>query len=120
MCVQIVHDVNHPGHTNDFLVAVEDPLAITYNDTSPLENHHLAAAFNMLRSSEYNFMEEIEHDAFRTLRSLMIELVLATDMKKHFEILSHFQVGPPHRRLSLSHLCVKPIAQRSPSLLYLQ
>lgn len=32
VCVQIVHDFEHGGHTNDFLVACGDKHAITYND----------------------------------------------------------------------------------------
>ena len=34
-----------------------DPLAITYNDQSPLENHHLAAAFRLMQKPQYRFME---------------------------------------------------------------
>ena len=39
-----VHDFEHGGLNNDFLVKTSHPLAITYNDQSPLENHHHAAA----------------------------------------------------------------------------
>ena len=46
---QAVHDYGHVGRTNDFLVAVEDPLAMMYNDKAPMENHHLAAAFALLK-----------------------------------------------------------------------
>lgn len=41
---------------NDYLVRVSDSLAILYNDRSPMENHHLAASFQLMHSDEYNFM----------------------------------------------------------------
>ena len=90
--LQIVHDVDHPGRTNDFLVVSEDPLSIDYNDTSPLENHHLAYAFKLMKKPEHNFMEALDKETYRSIRALVIDLVIATDMKRHFDILSQFQV----------------------------
>jgi len=98
----VVHDTDHPGQSNDFLIAVADPLAIKYNDNSPLENHHLCASFNLLHRNEYNFLHNMERDTYRTLRTLMIDLVLATDMKRHFDILSQFQVSLSIRKDSSS------------------
>mmetsp|Transcript_30321 Transcript_30321/g.85696 ORF Transcript_30321/g.85696 Transcript_30321/m.85696 type:complete len:505 (+) Transcript_30321:404-1918(+) len=89
----VVHDCNHPGNTNDFLVAADNELAIDYNDNSPLENHHLRTSFQLMRRPEYNFISHLDTDQYRSLRSLVIDLVLATDMKRHFDILSQFQVG---------------------------
>jgi hypothetical protein len=49
----MVHDTDHPGVNNLYLVATRDKLALRYNDKSVLENHHIAVAFNtMLKSKE--------------------------------------------------------------------
>lgn len=56
---QVIHDYEHGGFTNDFLVNCQDDLAIRYNDRSPLENHHLAAAFATMRQPEYNFLQPL-------------------------------------------------------------
>jgi cAMP-specific phosphodiesterase 4 len=34
------HDFQHGGLSNDFLLQSSDPLALLYNDRSPLENHN--------------------------------------------------------------------------------
>jgi hypothetical protein len=57
--VQVIHDFEHGGLTNDFLVNSADELAIRYNDRSPLENHHLAAAFSLMRQTDYNFLGNV-------------------------------------------------------------
>ncbi|GIL94723.1 hypothetical protein Vretimale_939 [Volvox reticuliferus] len=86
----IVHDYGHPGMTNDFLVAVSDPLAVRYNDRSPLENHHCAASFGLLLRPELDFLAPLSKAERTNFRKQVIEMVLATDMKQHFSILSHF------------------------------
>lgn len=87
----IIHDNEHKGLNNDFLVRISDDLALTYNDTSPMENHHVAAAFRVMRCQCYNFMRRMSRERLTRLRRLLIEMVLATDMKQHFNILSKFQ-----------------------------
>ena len=39
----IIHDFEHLGYNNDFLINSSDALAVRYNDKAPMENHHLAA-----------------------------------------------------------------------------
>lgn len=86
----VVHDYGHLGLTNDFLVASGAPLALRYNDRSPMENHHCAAAFSALRRPELNFLEPMSTCEVNAFRKQVIEMVMATDMKQHFAILSHF------------------------------
>ena len=38
-----VHDYEHSGYNNAYLVAKAHPWALTFNDESPNENHHLSA-----------------------------------------------------------------------------
>jgi len=90
-----IHDLEHVGYTNDFLIYSENPLAQLYNDRSPMENHHLAAAFALLRRPELNFISHFPRGDKEKLRKTMIELVLATDMKQHFSI--HSQFSTVHR-----------------------
>lgn len=54
-----MHDFEHRGVNNDFLVRSFDALALLYNDRSPHENHHLAAAWGLL--VEHNFLGGISH-----------------------------------------------------------
>ncbi|XP_033370985.1 cGMP-inhibited 3',5'-cyclic phosphodiesterase B isoform X2 [Parus major] len=86
-----MHDYDHPGRTNAFLVATNAPQAVLYNDRSVLENHHAASAWNLFLSRpEYNFLLNLDHVEFKRFRFLVIEAILATDLKKHFDFLAEF------------------------------
>lgn len=62
-----------------------------YNDRSVLENHHAASAWNLFMSHpEYNFLINLDHVEFKRFRFLVIEAILATDLKKHFDFLAEF------------------------------
>jgi hypothetical protein len=85
----IVHDYQHPGVNNEFLVITSHDLALTYNDQAPLENFHVASAYSLMkRNRELDFMERVPQEDQKHIRGLVIDLVLATDMSKHFEILN--------------------------------
>ncbi|KAL2309951.1 hypothetical protein Nmel_006185 [Mimus melanotis] len=167
-----MHDYDHPGRTNAFLVATSAPqvnesqavllysleglddsfsllvvpvaaikhksakyfetacqsdrnnhftwglLAVLYNDRSVLENHHAAAAWNLFMSRpEYNFLLNLDHVEFKHFRFLVIEAILATDLKKHFDFVARFNAkvnddvgidwSNENDRLLVCQMCIK-------------
>ncbi|KAA0186855.1 Phosphodiesterase [Fasciolopsis buskii] len=102
----VVHDLNHPGRTNPFLVNSNNPLAILYNDTAVLESHHVALTFELTRKDpNINIFKNLSREEYRTIRGYMIDLVLATEMARHFEHVSKFinNVSKPLLQKSRSH-----------------
>jgi len=115
----LVHDVDHPGKTNSFQINLKSELSVMYNDTSVLENWHLAHAFARLLDvdlkqqsaagdnknlvnqvlearkngegfpeSKNNFLCNTTSEQFSAIRKRVIEAVLHTDMKRHFEMVN--------------------------------
>jgi cAMP-specific phosphodiesterase 4 len=83
-----IHDVDHPGLTNQFLVNSASELALMYNDESVLENHHLAVAFKLLQEPGCDVFTNISTKSRQLLRRMVIEIVLSTDMSKHMSLLA--------------------------------
>ena len=87
-----MHDYEHPGRTNAFLVDTQDPLAILYNDRSVLENHHAASSWKLLMEPQNDFITDVLTEIeFKRLRFLVLETILATDLKKHFDFLAQMR-----------------------------
>ncbi|KAE8992192.1 hypothetical protein PR002_g20627 [Phytophthora rubi] len=78
-----IHDVNHPGVNNAFLVATTAPLAIKYSDDSVLERMHLAEAFQICTKDGCDIFEAFPQDLRRQSRLQIISMVLATDLSGH-------------------------------------
>jgi len=86
----VMHDYQHLGLSNDFLVKTMHERALRYNDEHVNEQHHVAAAFEVLRRPDCNFLEKLPVAEFRWLRSIVIKLVLGTDMANHGSLLKSF------------------------------
>ncbi|KAJ0399843.1 hypothetical protein ATCC90586_005385 [Pythium insidiosum] len=80
-----VHDVNHPGLNNGYLVNSNAPLAIKYSDDSVLERMHLAETFQACTKDGCDVFDGLTHDQRRQSRRLIIAMVLATDLSGHLK-----------------------------------
>ncbi len=87
----VIHDVDHPGKNSAFLCNSGSELANLYNDITVLENHHAAFGFKLTMSDQrVNIFQNLDRDSFKLIRQGIIDLVLATDMSKHFVHLNKF------------------------------
>ncbi|KAL2911343.1 isocitrate dehydrogenase (NAD(+)) idh1 [Polyrhizophydium stewartii] len=113
-----IHDYEHPGVSNNFLIQTGDRLAMLYNDKSVLENHHCSAAFNVMVRPENHFLEGLDRKTFKQMRSIIVEMVLATDLTQHFSLLTAFKkkvvtagtfdpAGSQEDRLTLMQMLMK-------------
>ena len=85
------HDLGHPGLNNNFHINARTELALTYNDSSCLENYHCSKLFNILKKDEVNIFEVLNNNDFKDIRKRMISEILATDMFYHKKIIDTAQ-----------------------------
>ena len=52
-----------------------------------LENHHVSTMYKIMIKEKYNILKNASLEQYRTIRKYAIPNILATDMKRHFEIL---------------------------------
>lgn len=98
-----IHDVDHPGVSNQFLIntskfadcafvvppwscccavcdvasspSPDSELALMYNDSSVLENHHLAVGFKLLQEDSCDIFQNLSKKQRQSLRKMVIDMV---------------------------------------------
>lgn len=83
----LCHDLGHRGRNNGFEINTLSNLAIRYHDNSVLEQYHAALTMKLMMTKEFNILGNLEGSEFRNIRAVMIECILATDMKEHFDMI---------------------------------
>ena len=99
-----IHDVDHPGLTNQFLINTSSELAIMYNDESVLENHHLAVAFKLLQNPDCDIFVNLTKKQRQTLRKMVIDMVSFSCIK------NYTAYSPPSLLDPRDFLLVTPLA----------
>ena len=79
------------GRNNIYEINSRAKLALRYNDSSPLEQHHVATVFSLIFKYKLNIFEGFSTETFNEVRNVIIECILATDMKVRFMLLSKFK-----------------------------
>eukprot|EP00873_Tetraselmis_striata_P005111 jgi/Tetstr1/425375/TSEL_015822.t1 len=94
----MVHDFGHPQVNNAFLIDQEKPMAADFNNQAVAENFALREALRALMQPEMNFIDELckgsSHTATKRkwFKRMVIDTVLATNMSRHYDLLSQFKV----------------------------
>ncbi|XP_062311259.1 cAMP-specific 3',5'-cyclic phosphodiesterase 4B-like isoform X1 [Osmerus eperlanus] len=97
-----IHDVDHPGVSNQFLINTNSELALMYNDESVLENHHLAVGFKLLQEENCDIFQNLPKKQRQSLRKMVIDMVLATDMSKHMSLLADLKTMVETKKVTSS------------------
>ncbi|XP_024291091.1 cAMP-specific 3',5'-cyclic phosphodiesterase 4D isoform X8 [Oncorhynchus tshawytscha] len=97
-----IHDVDHPGVSNQFLINTNSELALMYNDVSVLENHHLAVGFKLLQENNCDIFQNLSKKQRQSLRKMVIDMVLATDMSKHMNLLADLKTMVETKKVTSS------------------
>ena len=69
----ISHDLDHDGYNNQYQVNANTPLAMIYNDQSPLEMYHCAVAFSILTKENCNILNSLSREKYKLFREIVIE-----------------------------------------------
>uniref|UniRef100_H2Y9V8 Phosphodiesterase n=1 Tax=Ciona savignyi TaxID=51511 RepID=H2Y9V8_CIOSA len=126
-----MHDVDHPGLSNQYHCSNSTELAIMYNDASVLENHHLAVGFKLMQQNHCDMFEHFTQKQWQSLRKMSIDMVgvlsgglweeslpsglcgvlesplgffqvLATDMSKHMQLLANLKTMVETKKVAAS------------------
>jgi putative methionine-R-sulfoxide reductase with GAF domain len=89
LCVaSICHDANHDGFTNVFNEKAETPLGILFKNQSVMETHHCTVSIGIMTKEHSNLFHSLQGAEYNKMWTLIIQLILITDMAKHFGFLN--------------------------------
>lgn len=91
----LVHDTDHPGVMNTYLIATEHALATRRgkNKTAVLENHHAQMAIAVLERPGCDFLCKLTKAERQTFVDLVRENVLSTDVTTTMSKAKEFSMG---------------------------
>jgi hypothetical protein len=75
---------------------MQDPIAVTYHNASPLENLHAAVLVRLMLQPSLNFLSHLSPDIFKTVRKFAASAILCTDPATHREHLENWKAHAPH------------------------
>lgn len=80
-----IHDIEHPGHNNDYENHINSTCSQKYETSSVLENHSLDITFNRILSSSetnnWNILQNLEDP--ESMKKQVAEIVLRTDVSRY-------------------------------------
>ncbi|HUJ76175.1 MAG TPA: 3',5'-cyclic nucleotide phosphodiesterase, partial [bacterium] len=79
----LCHDVDHPGHDNQWEIATHSPLAARYSNEAVLEHHSVDVTLELLGRETCAFHRTMAPALQQRGPQLLRELILATDFSIH-------------------------------------
>ena len=89
-------DSGHPGVTPAFLERTSARIALIYNNIAVIENAAVANAFQLAELPGMEIFAHMDPAMADTVRQLIIQLALASELRRHVEIESRFRTAIRH------------------------
>ena len=96
----LAHDLGHDGYNNSFHQSTGSDLALTYNGISVQENYSASYLFRILRKPECNIFARLNDEEMSKMRTRLIDMILDTDAKNHFMLMTRFKHALELKKLS--------------------
>lgn len=111
----LCHDAGHDGFNNTYNVQAETPLGILFKNQSVLEMKHCEVTITIMSNDQCNILSELSLMNFKTVWNSIIQLILATDMAKHFDIVNDFNallnnkfdINKPDTKILMMQMLIK-------------
>jgi hypothetical protein len=112
----LCHDANHDGFSKTSVTQEATPIGILFKKQSVMETNHCLTSIHVLSREECNILDALSPVEQKEAWNLIINLILITDMAKHFSFLTEvnhrLEEGPlfhnnPDERALLMQLLLK-------------
>ena len=87
----LIHDIEHPGHNNQWEVQTQSSLAQRYENVAVLEKHSYAVTLRIMADPAYDLFLPFGRDTAEEWLRIMEAIVLATDFAAHRQFLDDFK-----------------------------
>ncbi|GAB9469341.1 hypothetical protein Gpo141_00006622 [Globisporangium polare] len=87
----VMHDIEHTGLTNDFLIKTNHEIAQKFPTRAPMESKHIALAVEAITKDEFNILSKMSLLQQDEVLSVVRETILATALCYQRELLDKVQ-----------------------------
>lgn len=87
----LAHDIGNDGYACEYNENVLMPLRHLFNNKSVIESGHCILLINIIGKRRSNIFATLSKDEHEFVWKTVIELILATDMERHFRMLNKIQ-----------------------------
>ena len=87
----LVHDIGHPGHSNQFEIKTKTDRARKFKNFAVLEKYSLELTLKLLETPGCQILNAVGEDQQAECLRMLNEMVLATDFELHPEFMAGFR-----------------------------
>lgn len=101
----VMHDIEHTGLTNDFLIKTNHEIAQAFPTRAPMESKHIAVAIEVISNPELNVLGKMSAKQKEDVLTVVRETILATALCYQRELLDAVKAVPVAEWAATEKIC---------------